>query len=132
MRKGRPNVVLLAFAVLAGADPSVLFLPGEDGIDVSLCTSLHVLVFQQPGKGDKAIEPVGNAFPAFLVSADPPAVAHVRPDFIEVSGKPFRLDLQLALQPAGRLDFIGGIRGEYPGPQLVHCFIPPADQNVSL
>ena len=44
--------------------------------------------------------------PALAVTADPRAVAHVRPNAVQIPGKSLGGEFQLALQPAQRLDLV--------------------------
>ena len=101
--KHRPGVVLGALFLTAGAQPAVLALRGHDGIHIFFRSGDHILVFQQIRHGNKAVQPIGNTLPAVGISDGPRAVPHVPPDLIQISAKSLRLDLQLSLQPAFRL-----------------------------
>ena len=96
----RPHVVVGALLQGAGANPAVLLLLGQNGVDVALGPGLQVLVLQQPGQGDEPIQPIGDALPAVLIAANPAAVAYVGPDFIQVAAQAVCLNAQLAFQPA--------------------------------
>ena len=102
----RPDVVVLALLFGAGADPAVFALPSKDLVDIPFGADDHVLIPQQKGERDEAVQPIGNAFPALAAAAHPFAVAHVRPDLVEIARKPARLDLELLFQPAARRDLL--------------------------
>ena len=101
-----PNIIARALLVLAGANPAVRLLPLENGIDILVGTRNQVRIVQQVGKRNEPVQPVGHALPALAVAADPGAVAHIRPNFVEVAGETGCLDFQLAAQPAFRLYFM--------------------------
>ena len=87
-----------------GGVPTVGALAGDDLGEVTIDFGLERLVIQQPGEWDDAIEPVGGALPAFGLAAKPLALAHVRPELVQMPAQTVGLETELALEPAERGD----------------------------
>ena len=100
----RPQIVGRARRWITRADPAIRLLAIDDALHIAIRPSDQIFILQKMGQRDKAVQPVGHAFPALTISANPRAVTHVRPDFVQIAGQSPGLDLQLAAQPALRLD----------------------------
>jgi hypothetical protein len=104
----RPRVALASRAFARGvadrAEPAVRVLVLEDVVDPAVRARPQLAVVQGGGERDHAIEPVGPALPALGIAPDPRAVAHVRPDLVQVPREAVRLHAQLSRQPAARPD----------------------------
>ena len=114
-----PEIIAFALLLAAGADPPVLLLAVHDGVHIPPGPGGQIFIPEKTGQRDKPVEPVGNALPALPVSADPRAVADIRPYPVQVSREPFGLDFQLTLQPALGLKI--AIQ------DTVHVKLPPFD-----
>ena len=97
---------------LARAEPAVLVLVGEDVVYVAHDLLFETLIVEQEGEGDDAVEPVGGAFPALLLSAEPAAVFDVGPELVEVSAEAVGLQGELVVQPAAGTHCAQGQGGE--------------------
>lgn len=106
-----PHVIAVPLLLGAGAQPTILLLLGQDGVDIPLGPGLHVLVLQQPCQGDEAVQPIGDPLPSLLFPADPSAVPDIGPDLVQVAAQARRLDLQLLFQPSGGPQLPGGKGG---------------------
>ena len=101
----RPEVVALRHRVFGiRTVPAVSALVSHDEIDVTRDPRLQRLVVDEPRQRNDTVEPVRRAFPSFGGSAEPLALTHVRPEFVEMPAQAVRLNSQLALQPASRTD----------------------------
>ena len=104
----RPQVVIAALVIGAGAEPAVLALALENAVHILLRAADEILVLQQIGQRDEAVQPVGHALPAVAIAADPLAVAYIGPDLVQISAQTVGLNAQLAPEPALGLDFAVG------------------------
>ena len=80
-----PHVIAVPLLLGAGAQPAILLLLGQDGVDIPLGPGLHVLVLQQPCQGDEAVQPIGDPLPSLLFPADPSAVPDIGPNLVQVA-----------------------------------------------
>ena len=87
------------------ADPAVRLLVLQGPAHILPGLGDQSLVAGQESQRHQAVQEVGAAFPAFARAAQPAAVRpDIRPELVQVAGQSVRLDLQLAQQPAGRLN----------------------------
>ena len=102
-----PHIVGRTFFDGAGAEPAVFALTGKNRVDVLLRAGDLVLVVEEVCERNEPVEPVGNAFPAFAVSADPAAFADVRPNLVKVAGQTVCLHFELLAEPSGGFQLSG-------------------------
>ena len=99
----RPQVAV--FSVRRGREPAVLALAGYNFVYIFFRARNHVFVFQKISEGNKSVQPAGEPFPRVGFAAQPAAVFNVRPHFVEIAGKPRRLNFELPFHPARGVNF---------------------------
>ncbi|GEM_PF-3207169 len=78
-----------------GAEPAVVVLVREDVVEVARDFGFEGGVVEEEGEWEDAVEPIGGAFPALGVAAEPAAVFDVGPEVVEVSAEAVGLDAEL-------------------------------------
>ena len=120
----RPCVGFFGFG---GADPAVRLLTGKNLVHIATGAGDPIVVAEQVGKRNEAVEPIGDAFPTLAVASDPCAVANVGPNAVQIAGKSVCGKFELGAEPPRRLDFAGGEKGIFAfGFRLFHS------QNLSV
>ncbi len=79
--------------------------------------SFEPFIVEQIGEGNDAVQPIGGAFPTFLLTAEPAALLDIGPELVEMPAEAVGLQAKLVVQPAQRAHRAQGQGSEGRGAQ---------------
>jgi hypothetical protein len=100
----RPGVIgavfIAALQITHRPQPAIILLVGQDMVHPAVHFGPKPGIPKEHGQGHDAIKPVRTALPALGMAADPAALGHVGPEFVQVAAQAISLSAQLTLKPA--------------------------------